>query len=1425
MNAVPDSLSESEKRYKFLIENIKDCLYEFEYDGTLTYVSPQIYDILGYKPEEMIGENQYDYIHKNDLSRVSDSINKVSLPGETTTNEFKMLHKNGSYIDVSAKGDFIKFKGSMNFIGILRDISERKREERLLSESASKFKLLYENAPLAYQSLDYRGNILDVNQAWLDFLGYNKEDVIGKWFGSFIEKKYLKVLETRFPKFKDEGEVIGVEYEVIKKDGSHAIVSFTGKIAYDDNMNFERTHCIFYDITERKKAEQRLKESERRYRDLFENSPIALFEQDFSKLKSYIDNLRVSGINDFEKYLDENPEEIKKFLFLINLVDVNKKVVELYNAKTKEDFIKRKLQVEKNISKYMAPEVILTNKREILSLIKGDTTFESEVVTKTFTGEKIYVYMKTLIIPGYENSWSKVIVSLLDITEKIKAEKELRESEERFRSTFEQAAVGIAHNALDGTFLRVNQGLCDIVKYSPEELYNLTFQEITHPDDLDADLDHVSQLLNNEIQSFVMEKRYICKDKSSVWVNLTGSLVRKVSGKPNYFIAVVEDITERKKSEQNLKDSQEKFATAFHSNPNISAIIRMKDGEIIDVNEAFLQTLGYTRHELIGKKTVDLSLWVYPEERDTFVNALKNEKKAKEIEVSVRTKSGQILITLFSGAIINLNNDPHLISTALDITEKKSAEIKLKESEEKFRVLTEQSLLGIAILQDDKIKYANQAIAEIDDVTIKEMLAWNPMDFAKLIHPDDRHFAVEQGKKKQMGETENIVLHYSYRIITKDNQLKWLDQFSKTISFEGKSADLITLIDITELKIAEQKLIESEQKFRNITEQSLMGVTIIQDGLIKYINNRQADIYGYSVEEVLNWKSNEFFKTIDPEFLELVKEQVRKKQLGHDDVITHYQFKIVKKTGEKKWVDNYSKTINYNGKPADFVTNIDISEQKKAEQQLKESEEFLRLIIDTAPVMFCSLDNEGKVLLYNKEMERIFGWTREEVEDIDDFLAKIYPEPGMRDIIMERVKESSGTFGDIEWKVNTKDGNIRTQLWADFRQPNGTHFSVGLDITDNKEAEEKLKESEEKIHNLVNNISDVLIEFNVDGVLTFISPQIFKLIESRSEEIINSKLIELFHPEDRDPYQESFKTALNSKTPLFLECKIRHKKGYYIPISIRGSFVEINNVNKFFGVMRDITERKQIENMIKKEIKTLKEIGKIRNDLVTRMSHELKTPLVSIFSGTEFLLYDYGNKLTEEVKTVLSDVHDGGYRLKTMVENLLTVFEIDSEKIKFRPTKENVVRIIKQCIEDIIFKANKRNISINVELQDNLFLDVDKDLIQKAIFNIISNAVKNTPSNGNVYISTIEHHNYVELVIKDTGVGITKKEMVDLFKPFGKIERYGQGLDVDIEGPGLGLYIANEIIKLHEGEIVLKSKGRNKGSTFTIRLNVKMKNL
>lgn len=144
------------------------------------------------------------------------------------------------------------------------------------------------------------------------------------------------------------------------------------------------------------------------------------------------------------------------------------------------------------------------------------------------------------------------VVVMRDVTESNETEQELRESEERFRSTFEQAAVGVAHNGLDGRWLRVNQRLYDIVGYSREELLDTTFQDITYSGDLETDLDYARRLLAGEIETYSMDKRYFKKDGSVVWINLTVSLVRDPSGEPKYFIAVIEDISERKRAEMEV---------------------------------------------------------------------------------------------------------------------------------------------------------------------------------------------------------------------------------------------------------------------------------------------------------------------------------------------------------------------------------------------------------------------------------------------------------------------------------------------------------------------------------------------------------------------------------------------------------------------------------------------------------------------------------------------------------------------------------------------------------------------------------------------------------------------------------------------------------------------------------------------------------
>ena len=173
---------------------------------------------------------------------------------------------------------------------------------------------------------------------------------------------------------------------------------------------------------------------------------------------------------------------------------------------------------------------------------------------------------------------------------------ELEDSEEWFRVTFEQAAVGIAHVSLEGHFLRINRKFCEIAGYTRDEMLRRTFQDITHPDDLDADLNHVQRLLAGEADTYTMEKRYFRKDGATVWVNLTVSLLRDPDGKPKRFVSVVEDISERKQVEDALRTSEGRFRSLMEASP-LAIEILAPDGHIIQVNAAWMRLWGTNEEE------------------------------------------------------------------------------------------------------------------------------------------------------------------------------------------------------------------------------------------------------------------------------------------------------------------------------------------------------------------------------------------------------------------------------------------------------------------------------------------------------------------------------------------------------------------------------------------------------------------------------------------------------------------------------------------------------------------------------------------------------------------------------------------------------------------------------------------------------------
>ena len=273
----------------------------------------------------------------------------------------------------------------------------------------------------------------------------------------------------------------------------------------------------------------------------------------------------------------------------------------------------------------------------------------------------------------------------------------LRESEERFRATFDQAAVGIARVALDGAWLEVNQRLCDIVGYTREELLAKTFQDITYPDDLEIDLRLARQLLAGERQAYSLEKRYLRQSGNVVWVNLTGSVVRAADGSAKYFVAVVEDIDQRKQDEMQLR----KLSQAVEQSPE-SIVITNLDAEIEYVNEAFAQSTGFSRAEAIGRNPRVLQSGRTPRATYTDLWATLAEGRPWKGEFTNRRRDGGeytefAIITPLRQADGTIS---HYVAVKEDISEKKRLGEELDQYRHHLEELVEERTRQLEIAKD-----------------------------------------------------------------------------------------------------------------------------------------------------------------------------------------------------------------------------------------------------------------------------------------------------------------------------------------------------------------------------------------------------------------------------------------------------------------------------------------------------------------------------------------------------------------------------------------------------------------------------------------------------------------------------------------------------------------------------------------------------
>jgi PAS domain S-box-containing protein len=660
----------------------------------------------------------------------------------------------------------------------LREVEVKRERELALSRSEDRFKRLVEQAADAIFVHDLEGRFVDVNRQACESLGYTRRELLGMSVAD-IETEFEPGSLERLWKRIASGPPLTLEGVHRRKDGTTFPVEI--RVGVYEAEERPLMLALARDISGRREVEEKIRETEARYRTLVEQIPAVTYIQE--PLES--DNPKAIT------YMSPQYEAMLGYPANAEMVD------------------------EEHWLKTLHPE---DRERVLAEEVRTDETGEPyrvEYRMITRDGNVVWVRDEAELVRNAEGEPLYWLGVQYDITEQKRAEEEFRQSEERFRATFEQAAVGILQVGLDAGWLRFNDKFCDITGYRREELGAASVFSLIGPEDFDRDFERGVSMLAGELRDYTEEKLIIGKGGRRVWINLTVSLVYDASDEPLYFIAVVEDIGKRKEAEEELRQSEERFRVL--SEEVVEGLVLSENGRIIDANRTLAEMFGYELDELVGLDASDLTA---PDYREMVQRRIQQEDTS-HYESRGLKKDGTVFPIEIRPRHLPYSGRRIRVTSVIDLTERNRQEEALRQSEALYRTVVEQAAENIFLVDAEsrRVLEANDALLGSLGYTEDEL---KEMTLYDIVAHDRESVDLNIGRVMEEGRAS--LGERQYR--RKDGSLADVEVNVSAVPYDGERAMCIVAHDVTQRKRAEAMLEEIREAERNRIARELHDGTL-----------------------------------------------------------------------------------------------------------------------------------------------------------------------------------------------------------------------------------------------------------------------------------------------------------------------------------------------------------------------------------------------------------------------------------------------------------------------------------------------------------------------------------------------------------------------------------------------------------------------